>query len=216
MISKKTPLLKKLCQDFPEFSKDRLLAYVVCRNVLANGELVTDPKAKIDEDSDISFTFDRYVSRGGLKLEAALSAFDVSVKGLVVLDAGASTGGFTDCLLQHEARLVHSVDVGYNQLDWKLRADNRVLVHEKTNIMAVEALDPVPDAAVCDLSFRSIKGAASHILSLCNDTFLLGLIKPQFEVPRWEKDFTGVIHDPSLLQETCFMCGKTYRKMKST
>ncbi len=119
-----------------------------------------------------------------------------------MLDAGSSTGGFTDCLLQRGAKLVHSVDVGFNQLDWKLRTDARVIVHEKQNIMTLEALDPTPQAAVCDLSFRSIKGAASHILSLCGGTWLISLIKPQFEVPRWQENFFGVVEDPDLLERT--------------
>lgn len=198
---KLSPILKVLSEQYPEYDKDRLTAFVVCRNVLVNGELCSDPRAKIPQDCSIRFTTDRYVSRGGLKLEHALETWKLDVSGLVVLDAGSSTGGFTDCLLQHGAKLVHSVDVGFNQLDWKLRADDRVLVHEKQNIMTLGRLVPSAEAAVCDLSFRSIKGAASHILSLCGGTWLVSLIKPQFEVPRWREDFSGVVEDPSLMEE---------------
>ncbi|MBK5200393.1 MAG: TlyA family RNA methyltransferase, partial [Spirochaetaceae bacterium] len=150
----------------------------------------------------VSFTFDKFVSRGGYKLEAALEAFNINVKDKVILDAGSSTGGFTDCLLQYGAKTVHSVDVGYNQLDWKMRTDNKVYVHEKQNIMNLTELDPPATGAVCDLSFRSISGAASHILNISGKNFLLCLIKPQFEIPRWEQDFSGVIKSKELLKDT--------------
>lgn len=195
------PVLKVLAERYPEHGKDRLTAFIVCRNVLVNGDLCTDPHAKVPQDAAIRFTSDKYVSRGGLKLEHALQSWRLDVSGLVMLDAGSSTGGFTDCLLQHGAELVHSVDVGFNQLDWKLRTDDRVQVHEKQNIMTLESLDPPAAAAVCDLSFRSIKGAASHILSLCGGAWLVSLIKPQFEVPRWQEDFFGVVEDRQLLEQ---------------
>lgn len=195
-------MLQVLAEQYPEYDKDRLTAFVVCRNVLVNGELCTDPRAKVPQDGAIRFTFDRYVSRGGLKLERALDGWKLDVSNLVMLDAGSSTGGFTDCLLQHGAKLVHSVDVGFNQLDWKLRTDSRVQVHEKQNIMTLEQLEPPAQAAVCDLSFRSIKGAASHILSLCGEeSWLVSLIKPQFEVPRWQENFSGVVEDAGLLEQ---------------
>lgn len=200
-MAKKISLLQKLKQEYPQYNKDQLTAYVVCKNVYVNNELLADPKAKIDSLSKIELCFGKYVSRGGLKLEEALKRFHISVKDQVVLDAGSSTGGFTDCLLQHGAKAVHSVDVGYNQLAWKLRVDERVIVHEKQNIMLVEQLEPTADLAVCDLSFRSIKNAASHILSLCGNTYLICLIKPQFEVPKWKSDFSGVVEDIDFLIE---------------
>lgn len=200
-MSKKIPLLLKLTQDFPEYTKDQLTAFVICKNVKVNGELLAMPKEKIDSESSISFTFDKFVSRGGYKLEAALKAFNIDVKDCVMLDAGSSTGGFTDCLLQHGAKTVHSVDVGYNQLDWKMRTDKRVVVHEKQNIMNLKELDPPAVGAVCDLSFRSISGAASHVLNLSGDNFLVCLIKPQFEMPRWQQDFSGVVKSKELLKD---------------
>ena len=152
----------------PEMTKDQASALVSCRNVYINGELCTDPKQTFKSDSVVEISFPKYVSRGGFKLERALSEFKIDVSGLVMLDAGSSTGGFTDCLLQNGAKTVHSVDVGFNLLDFKIRNDSRVVVHEKQNIMtlAKEDLVPAPQAAVADLSFRSIKGAASHILDL--------------------------------------------------
>lgn len=192
-------LLQALSRQFEEYTKDQLTAFIVCRNVLVDGVLVTDPRQPVFSDAAFSFTFDTYVSRGGYKLEHALNAFGLDVTGMVMLDAGSSTGGFTDCLLKKGARLVHSVDVGYNQLDWRLRTDERVIVHEKQNIMTLEALDPPCQAAVCDLSFRSIAGAAAHILELCNDSWLVSLIKPQFEVPKGLSNFNGVVGDHRLL-----------------
>lgn len=160
-------LLQALREQFPSLSTDELTAQVVCRRVWVDDQVVTDPKQVIARSAKLVIDQSRpYVSRGGYKLEGALQAFGLDVKGLVLLDAGSSTGGFTDCLLAHGARLVHAVDVGYNQLDWKLRSDERVVVHERTNIMGVEELSPTPDAATCDLSFRSISGAAPTS-SLC-------------------------------------------------
>ncbi len=200
MKQKKRPLLQLLVTHYgKQYTKDQLTAFIACRNVYADGELSTDPRQLFAEECTLSLSFEQYVSRGGYKLEHALDQFGLSVDGLVMLDAGSSTGGFTDCLLQRGARLVHSVDVGYNQLDWRLRTDERVRVLEKQNIMTLETLDPPPQAAVCDLSFRSIGEAASHILALCGNTWLVALIKPQFEVPKDLEEFTGVITDSALL-----------------
>ena len=199
MKVRKVALLQALGRQFDEFTKDQLTAFIVCRNVLVDGVLATDPRLLVDPNACFSFTFDAYVSRGGYKLEHALDTFGLDVHNLVMLDAGASTGGFTDCLLKRGATLVHSVDVGYNQLDWRLRIDERVVVHEKQNIMTLDSLEPECNAAVCDLSFRSIAGAARHILSLCKDGWLVSLIKPQFEVPKGLVNFNGVVQDRSVL-----------------
>jgi len=200
-MAKKVSLLLKLREEYPQYTKDELTAFVVCKNVYVDNQLVTNVKDKISNESNIELSFGKYVSRGGLKLEKALKEFKIDVKNKVVLDAGSSTGGFSDCLLQNGAKCVHSVDVGYNQLAWKLRNDSRIIVHEKQNIMLLEQLDPNAELAVCDLSFRSIKNAASHILKLCGNTKLICLIKPQFEVPRWKSDFSGVVEDTTFLLE---------------
>lgn len=188
----------------PEMTKDQASALVSCRNVYVNGELCSDPKQLFPSDASVDVIFPKYVSRGGFKLEKALSEFGVDVTGLVMLDAGSSTGGFTDCLLQSGAKAVHSVDVGFNLLDYKIRNDSRVIVHERQNIMTLEKkdIDPSAQAAVADLSFRSIKGAASHVLDLVGHTWMIALIKPQFEVPKWQENFFGVIEDPELLKST--------------
>ena len=162
----------------PSLTKDSAAALVSCRNVYVDGELCTDPKQMFDKNACIEIIFPKYVSRGGFKLEKALSSFNLDVGGLVMLDAGSSTGGFTDCLLQNGAKAVHSVDVGFNLLDFK------------------------PQAAVADLSFRSINGAASHVLDLVGGTWMVALIKPQFEVPKWQENFFGVVEDPALMRST--------------
>lgn len=198
----KLSVIQLLIKNDSTLNKDKAAALVSCKNVYVNGELCTDTKALFKDDATVEILFEKYVSRGGFKLEKALNEFSVNPSGKTVLDAGSSTGGFTDCLLQNGAKCVHCVDVGYNLLDFKIRNDKRTVVHEKQNIMLVDSLNPRPDFAVADLSFRSIHGAASHILDLTKDRFLIALIKPQFEVPRWQEDFFGVIDDPALMKET--------------
>jgi 23S rRNA (cytidine1920-2'-O)/16S rRNA (cytidine1409-2'-O)-methyltransferase len=135
------------------------------------------------------------VSRGAEKIAGAIQRWRVPVSGRVWLDAGSSTGGFTDYLLQNGARFVHAVDVGYNQLDYRLRRDPRVGTHERTNIAGVGRADltPAPDAAVADLSFRSLRGVARHIIELTNDRLAIALAKPQFEWRNPAPEFDGVI-----------------------
>ncbi|MFO7729687.1 MAG: TlyA family RNA methyltransferase [Spirochaetia bacterium] len=191
---KKLPLLQLLHTKFPQFSRKALYARVLCGEVAVNGEHHRDPQLKVSIDSEIKLEQRKYVSRGGLKLEAALTMWQLPVEEKVFLDAGASTGGFTDCLLQHGAQKVHAVDVGYNQLDYSLRKDPRVLVLERTNVMHVQELKPPPHAAVADLSFRSLRGAAAHIISLTTEQWMVGLLKPQFEAASEHlKAFDGVV-----------------------
>ncbi len=179
---------------FPEIEQKELYAKILCGEVSVNGEHHRDPQFLVSENAELKFDERKYVSRGGLKLEAALKEWRLPVKGRVFLDAGASTGGFTDCLLQYGAHRVHAVDVGYNQLDYSLRQDRRVIVSERTNIMDIEFLDPSPGAAVADLSFRSLRGAAVHILHLTTEKWMVGLLKPQFEAqPRQIEGFNGVV-----------------------
>jgi 23S rRNA (cytidine1920-2'-O)/16S rRNA (cytidine1409-2'-O)-methyltransferase len=144
-----------------------------------------------------------YVSRGGEKLAAALDLWGIACEGKTWIDAGCSTGGFTDCLLRRGASLVYAIDVGENQLDWRLRADPRVRVMEATNVMAVrgEELDPTPDSAVADLSFRSLRLAASRILSLTAERRGIFLVKPQFEYIHPPRDFDGVVRGQGALRD---------------
>jgi 23S rRNA (cytidine1920-2'-O)/16S rRNA (cytidine1409-2'-O)-methyltransferase len=145
-----------------------------------------------------------YVSRGGLKLEKALDHFAIPVAGRVALDVGASTGGFTDCLLQRGAAKVYAVDVGTNQLAWKLRSDPRVVSMEKTNIRAVtRAQIPEPiDLIVCDASFIGLRTALPAALVLAAPrAHLVALIKPQFEVGKGRVGKGGIVREPELHKE---------------
>ncbi|MBI9098511.1 MAG: TlyA family rRNA (cytidine-2'-O)-methyltransferase [Spirochaetaceae bacterium] len=190
---KKKNLLDLLTDHFPHISRKELFSEIMCGKVKINGETIKDPKRKVSVKSEPEIGFKKYVSRGGYKLEQVLSLWDIKVENHGFLDAGCSTGGFTDCLLQNGAAFVHAVDVGYNQLDYSLRKNNLVYVHEKTNIMQIESLDPRPWGAVADLSFRSITEAAAKLLSLVSGEFLIALVKPQFEIQNPDKDFDGIV-----------------------
>ncbi len=151
----------------------------------------------------------RFVSRGGDKLEAALDAFPLPIRGRVCLDGGLSTGGFTDCLLQHGAERVYGIDVGYGQVAWSLRTDSRLVLRERTNLrhLTPEALyapeDPWPDLAVADLSFISLRvvlpalGRLLRPRSAATEVDLVLLVKPQFEVGREGVGKGGVVRDPA-------------------
>ena len=143
----------------------------------------------------------RYVSRGGLKLERALDHFTIPVAGRVALDVGASTGGFTDCLLQRGAAKVYAVDVGTNQLAWKLRSDPRAVAMEKTNIRELVLPQPV-DLIVCDVSFIGLRTALPRALELAaSGAHLVALIKPQFEVGKGRVGKGGIVREPKLHRE---------------
>ena len=156
-----------------------------------------------------------YVSRGGLKLRGALDAFGVSPTGLVAFDVGASTGGFTDCLLQAGAAKVYALDVGYGQLAWKLREDPRVVNIERTNIRYYDGagISDEIDLAVLDASFISLKLIIPAVIRLIKDgALLVALIKPQFEVEKGEVGSRGVVREPALHQRVlaqieAFCCG---------
>jgi len=171
--------------------------------ILAGEVLVDDrPAAKagslVDSEASIRLRGKSlpYVSRGGTKLEKALQEFQVEVRDKVVLDVGASTGGFTDCLLAHGARRVYAVDVGYGQLDWKLRNDPRVVVLEKKNIRYLEAqeLPEAPGLATIDVSFISLRLVLPKVKELLTPNGeILALIKPQFEVGKGKVGKGGVV-----------------------
>lgn len=196
--AKTVKLLDLLVQLYPETPRERLFSQVLCGDVVVEGSVLRDPKVGVPSDAEVVLSPKRFVSRGGFKLDPVLGAWGLPVAGKVFLDAGCSTGGFIDALLQRGAALVHAVDVGTGQLDWKLRGDSRVIVREGTNVMALEALEPRPDAAVADLSFRSLRGAAAKILSLTSAGWMVALIKPQFEWVDPPAEFQGIVPDDRL------------------
>jgi 23S rRNA (cytidine1920-2'-O)/16S rRNA (cytidine1409-2'-O)-methyltransferase len=190
-------LKHRLMSTYP-LTEEEAFAMILCGEVRINGHTVTNPNAKVNRQDILEVkSRARFVSRGGDKLHALLKRWEISIAGKVFLDAGCSTGGFTDCLLRMGARCVHAVDVGYNQLAYSLRVHPKVRVHERANIMKVSRslLEPPPDAAVADLSFRSIEGAASHMLSIVEDGWLICLVKPQFEWKGHNPAFRGVVTD---------------------
>jgi 23S rRNA (cytidine1920-2'-O)/16S rRNA (cytidine1409-2'-O)-methyltransferase len=172
--------------------------------VLTGTLRIDKPGTEIGADADLLVRAEQpYVSRGGRKLEHALDDFGVRVEGRHCLDAGCSTGGFTDCLLSRGAARVHAVDVGYGQLAWKLRQDERVVVRERTNIRTLEpsTLVPRPDLVVADLAFIALRTVLPQLAMLAapRAEFVL-LIKPQFELPRadLERGAGGVVTLPEL------------------
>lgn len=200
--SSRGPILLDLLEKaYPHLARDQLYRTVMCGEVRVDGEVVIDPRRRCSAEAVLSIERRRFVSRAGAKLEAALHSWGIDAVGKVWLDAGASTGGFTDCLLQRGAAAVHAVDVGYNQIDFSLRRDPRVLLHERTNINDVTVLDPPADAAVCDLSFRSLRGVLRHILSLTTERWGIALLKPQFEAAARERWGGDVAPEPGSLVE---------------
>lgn len=185
-------------------SRTKAQAMVMAGVVLVNGQRVEKPSDQFVPDVPIRIKHaddptSRYVGRGGLKLEAALREFEIDVRGLVCLDVGASTGGFTDCLLQNGAAKVFAIDVGHNQIDWRLRNDPRVEVREGVNARYLKPDDfPVSfELVVIDVSFISlIKIFPSVVPLLKPGASMVVLIKPQFEVGRGEVGSGGVVRDP--------------------
>jgi 23S rRNA (cytidine1920-2'-O)/16S rRNA (cytidine1409-2'-O)-methyltransferase len=190
-------LLDILCSLYPGKTREEHLASILCGDVYVGVERVRDPKRLFAENREITFREQAFVSRGGGKLDYALAAWNVDTAGKAVLDAGCSSGGFTHCLLKRGAVLVHAVDVGRNQMHPALRKDPRVILKEKTNIMSLGGLEPLPAFAVCDLSFRSLRGAARHIIGLTSEGRLIALVKPQFEWENPPGDFDGVVRSGS-------------------
>ncbi len=187
-------------------SRAKAQAVIMSGLVYVDGQKADKPGVSYPETAQIEVrgAVCPYVSRGGLKLEKALRDFGVHPEGYVCSDSGASTGGFTDCLLQQGARKVFAIDVGYGQLDWKIRSDERVVVMERTNIRYVtpEQLGEPLDLSVVDVSFISLKIVLPVIKTLLKPTGqVLCLIKPQFEAGKEKVGKKGVVRDPATHKE---------------
>ena len=188
-------------------TRTKAQAIIMSGNVYVNGQKADKPGMSFEESVEIEVrgAVCPYVSRGGLKLEKALRDFGVDVNGFVCSDSGASTGGFTDCLLQQGASKVFAIDVGYGQLDWKIRSDPRVVVMERTNVRYVtpEQLGEPLDLSVIDVSFISLSIVLPVIKSFLKPTSgqVLCLIKPQFEAGKEKVGKKGVVRDPETHQE---------------
>jgi 23S rRNA (cytidine1920-2'-O)/16S rRNA (cytidine1409-2'-O)-methyltransferase len=188
-------------------SRSRAAAAVLAGDVLlgAGRQRAEKPGQLVDPGVEIAVSAPpRYVSRGGIKLANALDAFGLDVAGRRALDVGASTGGFTDCLLQRGAEHVVALDVAYGELDWRIRQDARVTVLERVNARALEpaVLPYRPDLVVSDVSFISLRKVLPAVLATCADAFdALVMVKPQFEVGRERLGKGGVVRDPELRRE---------------
>jgi 23S rRNA (cytidine1920-2'-O)/16S rRNA (cytidine1409-2'-O)-methyltransferase len=181
-------------------TRSQAQALVLAGQVQVNGQPAPKPGTRIPSDAQVSvLQASPYVSRGGLKLEAALDAFRVSVAGAVCADVGASTGGFTDCLLQRGAARVYAIDVGYGQLAWKLRQDARVVVMERTNARYLESLPEPVDIVTLDASFISLRLLLPVVAAwLAPGGDVIPLAKPQFEAERERVGKGGVVRDPQV------------------
>jgi 23S rRNA (cytidine1920-2'-O)/16S rRNA (cytidine1409-2'-O)-methyltransferase len=187
-------------------SREKAQALIMAGQVVVGDHAAQKAGQQVTADVEIRIKGEvmPYVSRGGLKLEKGLNTFEIPVAGRIALDVGASTGGFTDCLLQRGATKVYAVDVGYGQLAWKLREDPRVVVMEKTNIrhLKPDQLDPLPDLAVIDASFISLNLVLPPTLLLLKQPAeVVALVKPQFEVGRGAVGKGGIVRDPKLHEE---------------
>ena len=200
-MANKERIDKLMVQQQLAGSRDRARALILAGRVMVDERVVDKVGTQVYLEASIRLKGEdiAFVSRGGLKLAKALELFDVVVAGRTALDVGASTGGFTDCLLQNGAAKVVAVDVGYGQLAWKLRDDDRVINLERTNIrhLTVEQLEVIPELAVIDASFISLeKVLPATLLLLKPGSDIVALIKPQFEVGKGQVGKGGVVRDP--------------------
>ncbi|WP_010252624.1 TlyA family RNA methyltransferase [Acetivibrio cellulolyticus] len=187
-------------------SREKARSSIMAGVVFVCGNKEDKPGVKVDVDSEIVIkeNVHPYVSRGGLKLEKAIRSFNIDLKGKTTMDIGASTGGFTDCMLKNGAAKVFSVDVGYGQLAWELRNDERVVCMERTNIRYVEPqqLGTLVDFASVDVSFISLKKVIPVAVKLLTEEGeLMCLIKPQFEAGRDKVGKHGVVRDPKVHED---------------
>ncbi len=188
-----------VAEQHPHLTRNQIQSFIIQGKVRVNGQPVIKPGTPtyVADQIMLDQNEPKFVSRAGLKLEAALDTFDIDVTGKVALDAGISTGGFTDCLLQRGAKHVYGVDVGYGQVHEKIRNDKRVTLMEKTNLRYVESLPELIDIATLDLSFISLlKVMPSVSKLLAPRAIVITLIKPQFEAEREDVGHRGLIEDP--------------------
>lgn len=204
--------LDKVLVDLGYFeNKSKASAAILAGSVKIGTEIITKAGYQIDTSKEYDFNIKTmpYVSRGGFKLKKALDTFNVEIKDRICFDAGASTGGFTDCLLQNGAKFVYAVDVGYGQLDWKIRSSEKVKTIEKTNLKICNfdniysKNEPVADLLVSDLSFISLEKVLPNLKTLLNPNFheMVCLIKPQFEAGKEFVEKGGVVRDKNVHEQ---------------
>jgi len=188
-------------------SREKARALILAGQVMVDGQRVDKAGHTVSADARVEVAQSmRYVSRGGLKLEGALEHFGIAVEGLVAIDVGSSTGGFTDCLLQRGAVRVYAIDVGTGQLDWKLRNDPRVIAREQVNARYLDAamFPEQMDLAVCDVSFISVTMILPMLPPILKpDAGMVILVKPQFELERHQVGKGGIVREPELHAQAC-------------
>lgn len=188
-------------EQHPEFSRQQIQSWIIQGKVVVDDKIVTKPGTQYTDDVRLQINAEtpKYVSRAGFKLEKALQAFAIDVTGLVVLDAGISTGGFTDCLLQSGASKVYGIDVGYGQVHEKIGNDSRVQLREKTNLRSLESVGELVDLITLDLSFISVLKVMDAVKRLLKpEGALVVLIKPQFEAGKHEVSSGGIVKDEKI------------------
>ncbi|MFH1461848.1 MAG: TlyA family RNA methyltransferase [bacterium] len=194
--------LDLLVQDkYPQFTRNQIQSWILQGKVLVDDKVINKAGAPIWIESKVELTVDepKFVSRAGFKLEKALDHFSVDVKDLIVLDAGISTGGFTDCLLQRGANKVYGIDVGYGQVHEKIINDDRLVLMEKTNLRKLEMLPDLVDLVTLDLSFISILKVMPAVVKLMQpNAKIITLIKPQFEAGKENVGKRGLVKDPKV------------------
>ena len=208
-MAQKIRIDQLLFQDGYFDSREKARRAIMAGLVLIDQQRIDKPGTKVNEDANIVVKGNglRYVSRGGLKLEKAMKEFDIELSNKVCLDVGASTGGFTDCMLQNGARKVFAIDVGYGQLDWKLRQDERVVCMERTNIryVKVEDLGEQGDFASIDVAFISLRLVLPVVKELVRQGGeIVALVKPQFEAGKENVGKKGVVKDIKIHQQVVF------------
>ena len=215
--SEKVRLDKLLFEKGLVESREKSRALILEGNVTVNGIVIDKAGTLVRQDVELKIAERMpYVSRGGLKLQHALEVFSINVKGETAMDAGASTGGFTDCLLQYGARKVYAVDVGYGQFHWRLRNDERVVLLEKTNIRYLEKnkIHDKIDIVVIDVSFISLLKVIPKVKEFLKPSGeIVALIKPQFEAGRRDVGKGGVIRDKKIRLETVGIIERESEKM---
>lgn len=196
--------LDKLVQDhYPHLTRNQVQSFIIQGYVLVNDQVVSKPGAQTNAEAVITLTVEepKYVSRAGFKLEAALDHFTIVVTDLIAMDAGISTGGFTDCLLQRGIKRVYGVDVGYGQVHEKVRDNDRLILFEKTNLRHLEQLPELVDLVTLDLSFISLLKVIPAVKKVLKPTgSIVTLIKPQFEAEREDICRGGLVRDSAVHQ----------------
>lgn len=201
---KKLRLDALVLKNYPQYSRAQIQSWIMQGKVSVDGKVVTKPGTTLPENISVTLNAEepKFVCRAGWKLQEALEKFNIDVTNLVILDAGLSTGGFTDCLLQRGAKKVYGVDVGYGQVHEKIRSNPNVVVLEKTNLRYLESLPEKVDLVTLDLSFISILKVIETVKNLLKPTGkLVTLIKPQFEAGKHQVRKGGIITDPKVHEE---------------